>query len=109
MKKVVILSLVFALLALVLAGCGGESAAPEESGEGGGTISGPVGKAESSACAANRQAIQSAVQQYKMMEGKSPTSVQQLVPKYLQKVPSCPDGGTYSISGDRVVCSVHGS
>jgi hypothetical protein len=43
------------------------------------------------------------------MEGKAPTSIQQLVPGYLESVPACPSGGTYTLSGDRVTCSVHGS
>lgn len=109
MKKAVSLLLILVLLVLFIAGCGGESGSPEEGGGSESGIGVPVTKAESTACAANRSAIQSAVQQYKLMEGKSPTSVQELVPKYLQKVPSCPEGGSYSISGDRVVCSVHGS
>lgn len=109
MKKAFLLLLVLTLLLLVTAGCGGESAAPEEGGGSESGIGVPVTKAESTACAANRSAIQSAAQQYKLMEGKPPASVQQLVPKYLQKAPTCPEGGSYSISGDRVVCSVHGS
>jgi len=70
---------------------------------------GPVAKADSAACAANRRTMESSLQQYSVLEGKSATSLQQLVPKYLQSVPSCPSGGTYSLQGSRVSCSIHGS
>ncbi len=111
MRKAAILIMLALLVALFVSGCGGEASAPEgEGGTSGGTgITGPVGQAETAACAANRRVITSAVQQYKSMEGKAPTSIQQLVPEYLDSVPTCPSGGTYTLSGDRVICSVHGS
>ncbi|MDI6873974.1 hypothetical protein [Candidatus Solincola sp.] len=105
-----ILAAVLLILALVLAGCGGENKTAVDAGTGGpSSENSPVGQAESAACAANRRAISSAAQQYQAMEGRVPTSIQQLVPKYLQSVPACPSGGTYTLSGTRVVCSVHGS
>ncbi len=103
-----LLSCVVLLVALVLiAGCGGgsETATPEDSA----TTGGPVGQSESTACAANRKLISSAIQQYYAMEGTYPKSIQQLVPKYLQSVPACPAGGTYNLNGTTVICSVHGS
>jgi len=110
MRKVFILVLLALLLAVVMAGCGGESAQPSQGGQAsGGSGGGPAGQAETAACAANRRAIAAAAQQYKAMEGKAPTSIQQLVPGYLESVPACPSGGTYTLSGDRVTCSVHGS
>jgi hypothetical protein len=68
-----------------------------------------VGQAESAACAANRKMISTSSQSYFAMEGVYPSSIQQLVPEYLQSVPSCPSGGTYMLQGKTVTCSVHGS
>lgn len=112
MKKRVAIALAVALLALAIlaAGCGGENESAGNTGAGVQPAENtPPGQAESAACAANRRAISSAVQQYQAMEGRPPTSIQQLVPGYLQTVPTCPSGGTYTLSGNRVVCSVHGS
>jgi hypothetical protein len=107
---VLFLSLILATLALLQVGCGNsENSTSQDNVSDQGSSGGAVGQAESAACAANRRTIASAVQQYKAIEGKSPTSIQQLVPKYLQKVPTCPSGGTYSLSGGTVTCSVHGS
>ncbi|MEW6554479.1 MAG: hypothetical protein AB1384_09355 [Actinomycetota bacterium] len=97
-----------AVLALLAAGCGGSdnAATGGDSGTGQG---GPVGQAESAACAANRKMISSALQQYENLEGSPARSIQALVPGYLQSVPSCPSGGTYTLQGNKVSCSVHGS
>lgn len=110
MRKIAVL-IVFSLLAALLAsGCGGTGSPKEEGGTSSGTgITGPVSQSETAACAANRRAISAAIQQYKAMEGKLPTSILQLVPQYLESVPACPSGGTYTLSGERVTCSVHGS
>lgn len=106
----VILAALLFLPVLLLAGCGGESKTAVDTGTGGqATENSPVGQAEAAACAANRRAISSAAQQYQAMEGMVPSSIRQLVPDYLQSVPACPSGGTYTLSGTRVVCSVHGS
>lgn len=110
MRKIAVLIMLSLLAALLASGCGGTGAPEGKGGTSGGTgITGPVSQAETAACAANRRAISAAVQQYKAMEGKLPTSIQQLVPQYLESVPACPSGGIYTLSGERVACSVHGS
>lgn len=110
MKKAVLVLLFVVLFALILSSCGsGESTSPGGSEAGGTSINEPTAQAEAAARAANRRAISAAAQQYRAMEGKAAASIQELVPKYLQTVPGCPSGGTYTLSGDRVVCSVHGS
>lgn len=112
MKKRAAISMAVALLVLAIlaAGCGGENGTAGNTGTGVHPAENtPTGQAESAACAANRRAISSAVQQYQAVEGQPPASIQQLVPGYLQSVPVCPSGGTYTLSGTRVVCSIHGS
>jgi hypothetical protein len=105
MKRWLVLALLLVLLAAMVAGCTGEgdSADPTQPKEG------PVGQAGSAACSANRKMIESAIQAYYGLEGVYPTSLQQLVPEYLESVPACPEGGTYTISGTKVICSIHGS
>lgn len=109
-KKRVAIAMAVALLVLAIlaAGCGGESETAGNTGVHPAENT-PPGQAESAACAANRRTISAAVQQYQAMEGRPPTSILQLVPGYLQSVPTCPSGGTYTLSGNRVACSVHGS
>lgn len=108
MRTASCLLLALLLVLALLAGCGGQEAETTGSGDAGSGSGGPVGRAEDSACAANRRVISSAAQQYMTMEGKPPSSLSSLVPGYLQSVPSCPAGGTYTLYGTRVVCSVHG-
>ena len=107
MKRWPILFISLLIIAVIAAGCGGSDGAASsgDSGTGGG----PVGQAEATSCAANRQAITSAARSYDAMEGKPPTSIQALVPGYLQSVPSCPSGGRYTLQGSSVTCSVHGN
>ncbi|RJP26126.1 MAG: hypothetical protein C4536_16195 [Actinobacteria bacterium] len=107
MKRLFVLSLLLILLVVVFVGCGGgaDATSPSDGESGGG---GPVGQAEAATCAANRKTIAAAAQQYYGMEGTYPTSIQQLVPGYLQSVPACPSGGTYTLQGSTVTCSVHG-
>lgn len=98
------------VIAMLAVGCdgGGQLAGETAPGAQAGTSS-PVGQAEVAACAANRRAISSAAQQYQAVKGQAPSSIQQLVPEFLPSIPACPSGGTYTLSGTRVVCSVHGS
>jgi hypothetical protein len=106
MKRWLALSLLLVLLAALAAGCTSESDSTEPTQP----REGVVGEADQAACAANRRAIEAAVQQYYALEGEYPTSIQQLVPEYLQSVPSCPGGGTYTLTSDhKVICSLHGS
>jgi len=112
MRRTIMVTVSVILLIIVpaLAGCGGGNQPSGETGtEPQVTPGSPMGEAEAAACAANRRAISSAVQQYQAVKGQAPTSVQQLVPEFLQSVPACPSGGTYNLSGNRVICSVHGS
>jgi hypothetical protein len=53
--------------------------------------------------------ISMSAQSYFAMEGSYPGSIQKLVPGFLQSVPTCPSGGTYTLQGSSVSCSVHGS
>lgn len=105
MKRLLVLVILLALLAAVMVGCssGNDSAEPAQPREG------MVGEADAAACTANRRLIDSAIQQYYGMEEVYPTSLQQLVPGYLESIPSCPGGGTYTLTGTRVICSLHGS
>ena len=113
MKRLLVLSLLVTLAVLTFAGCGGDAASPgagDAVTPNGGESSGgsPVDQADAATCAANRKIISSAVQQYYSMEGVYPNSIQQLVPDYLMSVPTCPSGGTYTLQGSTVTCSVHG-
>lgn len=108
MKRWPILFISLLVIAAIAAGCGGSDGATN-GGDAGTQQGGPVGQAESTACAANRQAISSAARSYDAMEGTPPTSIQALVPGYLQSVPSCPSGGRYTLQGSSVTCSVHGN
>jgi ABC-type oligopeptide transport system substrate-binding subunit len=113
MRRLVILFLVLALAAgaALLAGCGKKEEGASSSGNGEAEEYKQVNRSstESTACAANRKTIAAAAKSYQAMEGKAPTSVQQLVPQFLQSVPSCPSGGVYTLSGTTVTCSVHGN
>jgi hypothetical protein len=107
MKRWSILLVLLITVAVIAAGCGGSDGAAT-GGDPGTGQGGPVGQAESAACAANRNMITSALRQYDAIEGSTPTSIQALVPDYLQSVPSCPSGGRYTVKGNTVTCSVHG-
>ena len=99
------LVLLFALSAMVLGGCGGQSAGPQNVV--GSNPASPDGlpqdlsniknKANDAARQANLQIINTAIQVYIATEEKNPTSIDQLVPQYLPKVPTDPAGGTYYI------------
>ena len=113
MKRLLVLSLLVTLAVLAFAGCGGDATSPGEGdvvtpngGESSG--GGPVDQADAATCAANRKIISAAAQRYYSMGGVYPGSIQQLVPDYLMSVPTCPSGGTYTLQGSSVVCSVHG-
>ncbi len=107
MKRLLVLSLVLVACMAVLSGCGGNGDSAAEAG-GEAQPGGAVGAAEAAACAENRSLISSAAKRYEMLEGAYPDSLQELVPGYLQSVPSCPSGGSYRLQGGTVTCSVHG-
>jgi hypothetical protein len=112
MRRWLVLFLISILTAgaVLLVGCGGGSGTTSsDNGNSQNSAAGAVSQAEAAACAVNRRTIYTAVQQYNAFENKNATSIQQLVPKYLQSVPTCPSGGTYTLSGTTVTCSVHGS
>jgi hypothetical protein len=109
MKRWSILLVLLVAVAVIAAGCGGSDNAATGGDSGTGQQGGPVGQAEAAACAANRNMITSALRQYDAIEGSTPTSIQALVPDYLQSVPACPSGGRYTVKGNTVTCSVHGS
>jgi hypothetical protein len=107
MKRWSMLVVLLVAVAIFTAGCGsGGDATSNQNGET--NQGGPIGQADATACAANRKMISSAAQQYYIMEGAYPTSIQALVPEYLQSVPACPSGGKYTLQGSTVTCSIHG-
>lgn len=98
--------------AVLLSGCGtvAEKVGPQSSvgglsgttpsdTEGGipGDVEAAKQQAIEAARAANLAAINAAIQVYYASEEKWPTSVNQLVPQYLPKLPMDPGGGTYYI------------
>lgn len=103
-KGRIFLILVMALgLFIILAGCGGQRKPVEKTAEGEIESELPEalktikGKSESAAREANLDAINSAIQSYFMENGQYPSSIEQLVPRYLQTIPLDPAGGTYYI------------
>ncbi|MGC9004484.1 MAG: competence type IV pilus major pilin ComGC [bacterium] len=68
------------------------------------------------ACVANMKQIQAAVEQWAMENKKAATdpvpTLSDLSPTYIKTYPTCPSGGTYSITGTvgnyTISCSVHG-
>ena len=106
---ILIALLLSSLVTLAVAGCG-KSSKTRETGNaevtpGGGAVE----SSKAAACAATRKLIESALQSYRFAQGEYPSSLLQLVPQFLQKIPTCPSGGTYDFSGGSVTCSVHGS
>lgn len=108
MKRCWIPVVLLMIAAVLAAGCG-SATEPAANEDGGTSRGGPVGQADAAACSANRKIVSSAAQQYHALEGAYPSSVQALVPGYLQSVPACPSGGAYTLRGSTVTCSVHGS
>ena len=71
-------------------------------------------QARARACKANRRVLTSATDMYELDTGKplKYLDIQTLVEKsYLKKAPECPEGGTYTLTGDnsdiQVDCSHH--
>lgn len=107
-KRIAVLALLLAAVLVLAAGCGGGNGGNAAVGEE--TVSsGPVDKADSAACAANRSILSTAAQHYYATEGAYPASIQALVPGYLQSVPACPSGGRYTLQENKATCSVHGN
>jgi len=62
------------------------------------------------ACQANMEVIFVAHEMAKAEVTTVLTSVAQLKPKYLEKVPTCMSGGTYTLDPEKsVICTVHGA
>lgn len=62
-------------------------------------------------CAMNLDAIANACKQHAVEKGGFPGNLSELVPAYLESVPACPSGGTYTLGtpeGDPPACSVPG-
>ncbi len=110
MKRWLALSLVLLLAVMVVTAAGCGSGGDAASGEGGDSSpGGTIGQAEAASCAANRKTVSMAAQSYYAMEGSYPSSIQALVPEFLQSAPACPAGGRYTLQGSTVTCSIHGS
>lgn len=118
MKKVLVLTICLLLVGAVLVGCGSEStdSTTETSNNSTTTSQGSTqgsNQTELSTCQANLLAIDSAALDYKIRNsGQHPSTVDVLVPNYLDSLPVEPFGGTYSLikdtsHGDNVkaVCS----
>jgi len=66
-------------------------------------------KAREAECVMNLDAISIACQRFATEEGGFPETIEQLVPVYLEEVPHCPSGGTYTLGtpeGDPPTCSI---
>jgi len=66
-------------------------------------------KAREARCAMNLDALSIACKEFASEEGGFPRTMEQLVPTYLDEVPSCPSGGTYTLGtpeGDPPTCSI---
>lgn len=50
------------------------------------------------ACQDNLRTINSAAMTYSAATGHYPSSISELVPNYMRKMPECPDGGSYTLS-----------
>lgn len=112
---IILLVLLMTIGLVTIVGCGssGESSSTSDAGgdnmEGNDSSKVTLSSTEATACAGNRRTISSAAKSYQAMEGKAPSSIKQLVPGYLQSVPTCPSGGVYTLSGTEAKCSIHGS
>ena len=68
-------------------------------------------KAREAECAMNLDAIASACKRHAAEKGGFPPTVADLAPAFLDSVPLCPAGGTYTLGtpeGDPPTCSVPG-
>ena len=106
MKSWAVILAILALTVVFVSGCGGGGDAAEER-NGDAERGGPVGQADAAACASNRNIVSAAAQQYYYTEGAYPTSIQALVPGYLQSV-RVSAGGTYALWESTATCSIHG-
>ncbi len=60
-------------------------------------------------CAMNLDSIATACKKYAAEKGGFPKTISALVPTYLEHVPTCPSGGTYTLGtpeGDPPTCSL---
>ena len=68
-------------------------------------------KAREAACAMNLDAIASACKRHAAEKGGFPAALEDLAPAFLDPVPICPAGGTYTLGtpeGDPPTCSFPG-
>ena len=68
-------------------------------------------KAREAECAINLDAIASACKRHAAEKGGVPPAIEDLVPAYLNALPICPAGGTYTLGtpeGDPPTCSIPG-
>jgi len=66
-------------------------------------------KSREASCAMNLDALSIACKEFASEEGGFPKTMDQLVPAYLDEVPRCPSGGTYTLGtpeGDPPTCSI---
>ena len=60
-------------------------------------------------CAMNLDSIATACKKYAAEKGEFPKNLSSLVPTYLDSIPACPSGGTYTVGtpeGDPPTCSI---
>ncbi|MBN2168399.1 MAG: hypothetical protein JW738_04085 [Actinobacteria bacterium] len=100
MATVVMLIVLIAVFCMALTGCG-ES--PTET-----IIEDVQQPASTAATEANLRTIDQAIQVYYATEGEYPSTINDLVPKYLKELPADPGGGTYYIvvQGDEAKAAV---
>lgn len=69
-----------------------------------------VQKKRAAECAMNLDVLDVACKKYAAEKGAFPSKLSELVPAYLESVPACPSGGSYTFDAAREmpVCSVPG-
>jgi hypothetical protein len=97
----VVLVLMVLAIAAISAGCGSKTTGTQ-SGTEGGLIQQTKKAANEAARQANLRIIDSAVDLYYSSKGLYPTDINQLVPDFLPKIPTDPEGGTYYLKAGEV-------
>lgn len=96
-KSIPVVALLITLIAgicFIGVGCGESKDPVEEATD---TVENVEQQAGSAAREANLRTIDAAIQTYYYAEGELPSTINELIPKYLKEMPADPAGGTYYI------------